>query len=163
LTKILVISDTHVRTVQELPKGLLQAVTEAEWVVHCGDYASSLVVDELRHSARRFLGVYGNADPSDVRRQLPAETTFECEGRRIAVVHPYWAGHPDGLEEELAAQFPDVDAILFGHSHEPCNLSLNDTLLFNPGQGYRSFMVPASIGILTVSEGELKGEVSTLD
>ena len=163
MTQILVISDTHVGTVQELPKGILQAIEEADWVVHCGDYTSVVVVEELRRLARHFVGVYGNTDPSSVRYQLPSEVTFEFEGRRIAVVHPDWGGYPDGLAEQLAAQFRHVDAILFGHTHEPCNHRLDGTLLLNPGQGYHSFMVPASIGILMVSKGELKGEILTLD
>ncbi len=148
---------------QELPKRLLQAIREAEWVVHCGDYTSIVVVEELRRLARHFVGVYGNSDPGDVRQQLPSEVTFEFEGRRIAVVHPYWGEYPDGLETQLAAQFPHADAILFGHTHEPCNLRLNGTLLLNPGQGYSSFMVPASIGILTVSKEGLRGEISIVD
>ena len=163
MSRILVISDTHVRTVQELSKGVLKAIREAEWVVHCGDYVSMAVVKKLRRLARHFVGVYGNADPGDVRRQLPPEVTFEFEGKRIAAIHPYWGEHPDGLEKELAARFPDVDAVLFGHTHEPCNQMLNGTLFLNPGQGYSSFMVSASIGILTVSKGELRGEILTLD
>ena len=141
----------------------MQAIKEAEWVVHCGDYVSAVVVDELRRLARHFVGVYGNADSSEVRQQLPPETTLEFEGKRIAVIHPRWGGFPDGLKEELASHFPHVDAILFGHTHEPCNLRLNGTLLFNPGQGYPSFMVPASIGILTVSKRRLGGKILTLD
>jgi putative phosphoesterase len=163
LTRILVISDTHVRTVQELPEGILQAVREAEWVVHCGDFVSIEVVDELQRSARRFTGVYGNIDPIEVRHRLASEVIFEVEGKRIAVLHPPWGGPPFGLEKELVARFPDVDAILFGHTHEPCNMILEGTLLLNPGQGYSSFMVPASTGILTISKGELRGEISTLD
>ena len=141
----------------------MQAIKEAEWVVHCGDYVSAVVVDELGRLARHFVGVYGNADSSDVRHQLPPEATLEFEGKRIVIVHPRWGGHPDGLEEELASHFPHADAILFGHTHEPCNLKLNGTLLFNPGQGYSSFMVPASIGILTVNKGEVRDEITTLD
>jgi len=163
LTQILVISDTHVRTVQELSEGILQAVREAEWVVHCGDYVSIAVVDELQRSARRFTGVYGNIDPIEVRHRLASEIIFEVEGKRIAVIHPPWGGPPFGLENELVARFTDVDAILFGHTHEPCNMILEGTLLLNPGQGYKSFMVPASTAILTVSKGELRGEISTLD
>jgi len=142
---------------------MLQAIREADWVVHCGDYVSIAVLDELRKLARYFVGVYGNTDPGNVRQQLPPEVLLELEGKKIVVVHPYWGGQPDGLEEELVAQYPQVDAILFGHTHEPCNLRLNGTLLLNPSQGYPSFMVPASIGILTVSKGELRGEISTLD
>lgn len=162
MTELLVLADTHVQTLHELPKGILQAIKEAEWVVHCGDYSSLAVVEEIQRLARNFTGVYGNTDPSDVRRQLPSETIVELEGKRIAIFHPFWGGHPDGLEELLVARFPDVDAILFGHTHEPCNMMVNGILLFNPGQGYPSFMVPASTGILTVSRGTLKGKISTL-
>jgi putative phosphoesterase len=162
LTEILVISDTHAGTVQELPKGMLQAIREAEWVIHCGDYSSIAVVEEIRRLARHFVGVYGNADPGAIRRQLPSETILELEGIRIAVIHPHWGGHPDGLEKELVNRFPDVDAILFGHTHEPCNMRLNGVLLLNPGQGYHSFMVPASAGILTISGGDLEGRISNL-
>lgn len=162
MTQILVLSDTHVTTIQSLPKEIVQAIREAEWIVHCGDYTHITVVEELKGLARRFIGVYGNTDPSDVRSQLPSEITFELEGKKIAVVHPHLGGPPDGLEEELAARFPHVDAILFGHTHEPYNLRLNGTLLLNPGQSYPSFMTPAAMGVLTVSQQEVKGEVLTL-
>ena len=162
MTQILVLSDTHVRTIQGLPKEIVQAIREAEWVVHCGDYTSITVVEELEGLARHFVGVYGNSDSADVINQLPLEITFELEGKKIAVVHPHFGGPSEGLEEELAARFPHVDAILFGHTHEPCNLRLNGTLLLNPGQSYPSFMTPASMGILTVSQQEVRGEVLTL-
>jgi len=162
LTQVLVISDTHVRAFQELPDRIRQAVRETEWVVHCGDFTSMGVLDELRRLASHFVGVFGNADPSNIRHQLSHQAMFELEGRKIVVIHPPWGGHPDGLEKELALRFPDADAILFGHTHEPCNLKLNDTLLLNPGQAYASFMVPASMAILTVSRSELSGEVLTL-
>jgi putative phosphoesterase len=158
-----VLSDSHARTVQELPKEILQAIKEAEWVVHCGDYTSVVVVEELRQLARHFVGVYGNADLGDVRRQLPQEVIFELEERKIAVIHPHWGGYPSRLHEELVARFPQVDAILFGHTHEPCSLTRNSTVLLNPGQSYPSFMVPASMGILTVNKEELRGEISVID
>ncbi|MBI2329222.1 MAG: YfcE family phosphodiesterase [Chloroflexi bacterium] len=159
MTRILVLSDTHVTTIQALPEEIIQAISEAEWIVHCGDYTSITVVEELRGSARHFVGVYGNTDPRDICNQLPFQTIFELEGKKVAVVHPPWGGPPDGLEAELAARFPHVDAILFGHTHEPCNLRLNGTLLLNPGQSYSSFMTPASMATLTVNKQEVSGEV----
>ena len=163
MTQIVVISDTHVRMVQELSGGMLQAISEAECLVHCGDYTGGRVVEELQRLTPRFVGVYGNADSGDVRHQLTADAIFEIEGRTIAVAHPHWGGYPYRLEEELVARFPDVDAILFGHTHEPRILTLNGTLLLNPGQGYPAFMVPASIGILTVSKKGLSGQIRSLD
>jgi len=108
------------------------------------------------------VGVYGNTDQGGIMHRLPAEAVFEVGGRRIAVTHPYWGGHPDGLEREVAARFPDADAVLFGHTHEPCNVVINGTLVLNPGQGYASFMVPATYAVLTVDHGELRGDVLTL-
>jgi putative phosphoesterase len=162
LTQILVISDTHVRAFRELPRDIQQAVRGAEWVVHCGDFTSVAVLEELRSLTPHFIGVFGNTDPGNIRQKLLHQVTFELEGQKIVVIHPHWGGHPDGLEKELALRFPDADVILFGHTHEPCNMNINNTLLLNPGQGYASFMVPASMSILTVSRSELKAELLTL-
>ena len=163
MTRILVIADTHVRAAGKLPAGILEAIDTADCVVHCGDYVNLTVVEELRGLARRFVGVYGNSDQGGIRHSLPPEAMLEVEGRRIAVTHPWWGTHPDGLENEVADRFPDVDVVLFGHTHEPCNLMVNNTLVLNPGQGYASFMVPATFAILTVNGGELRGEVIALD
>ena len=160
--RILVISDTHVRAFRELSEGIQQAVRGAEWVVHCGDFTSLAVLEELKRITPHFTGVFGNADPGNIRQQLLHQVTFELEGQKIVVIHPHWGGHPDGLETELALRFPDADVILFGHTHEPCNMKINNTLLLNPGQGYASFMVPASMAILTVGRSELTAELLTL-
>lgn len=162
MTQVLVISDTHVKAFSELPEGIQRAVRGAEWVVHCGDFTSVGVLEELRRLTPHFVGVFGNADPSNIRQQLSHQVTFELEERKIVVVHPHWGGHPDGLEKELALRFPDADVILFGHTHETCNLKLKDTLLLNPGQGYASFMIPASMAVLTVSQSKLGGQLLTL-
>lgn len=162
MTRIVVIGDTHVRAARELPTGILRAMDEADLVVHCGDFVKMAVVDEFQRLSRRFVGVYGNADQDGIMHRLPAEAVFEVEGRRIAVTHPYWGGHPDGLEHEVAALFPEADAVLFGHTHEPCNLTINGALVLNPGQGYASFMVPATYAVLTVTGGELRGEIVTV-
>ena len=162
MTQILVIADTHVRAFRELPEGIQKAVREAEWVVHCGDFTGMALLDELRKLAPHFVGVFGNTDPSSIRQRLPHQTAFEIEGRKVIVIHPHWGGHPDGLESELARRFPGADAILFGHTHEPCNMKINDTLLLNPGQAYASFMVPATMAVLTINRGELTAGILTM-
>ena len=163
LSRILVISDTHFRSTGALSPGLLRAIEEAEYVVHCGDFVSRTVVNELRRLSRHFIGVYGNADPDDVRRMLPAETTFSFGGKKIAVIHPYWGGDGYRLEEELTTRYPRADVILFGHTHVPYNLMMNGTLLLNPGQAYASFMVSASVGILTINEDGVSAEILNVD
>jgi hypothetical protein len=163
LSRILVIADTHLRAAGALSPGLLRAIGEAEYVVHCGDFVNTTVVNELRRLSRHFIGVYGNADPDSVRSMLPAETTFSFGEKNIAVIHPYWGGDGYDLEDELTTRYPRADVILFGHTHEPCNLTMNGTLLLNPGQAYASFMVPASVGILTINEDGVSAEIMNVD
>jgi len=158
-----VIADTHVHSVKALSPKLQQAIRDAEYVVHCGDFVTAAVVHELQNISRNFVGVYGNADPDDVRQIIPAETTFICEEKSIAVIHPFWGGYPSKLEDKLTVRYPRADAVLFGHTHEPFNKVIKDKLLFNPGQAYTSFMVPATVGFLTVTDSGIRGEIQTLD
>ncbi len=163
MSRILVISDTHLRAAEALSPGLLRLIAGSDCVVHCGDFVTTTVVDELQRMSRRFVGGYGNADPDDISRMLPAETTFLSGGKEITVIHPYWGGDEYGLEDELTTRYPRTDIILFGHTHEPCNLTMNGTLLLNPGQAYASFMVPASAGILTINEDGVNAEIMNVD
>ena len=96
MTRIVVIADTHARSLKELPQKLLKELSDADIVVHCGDYTNPSLLDELRRVAKRFIGVYGNMDPRQIRDQLPDKTVFEIEGRRIGVIHPAWGGPPWG-------------------------------------------------------------------
>jgi hypothetical protein len=159
MVKITVLSDTHTRRWEDLPEPIKEAVKEAELLIHCGDYTGREVLQEMRKRARKFIGVYGNVDGFSIRQELPDHLIFEVEGKRIAVTHPHWGGPPFGIEEELVKEFPSVDIILFGHTHEPQNITKNNILLFNPGQGYHAFYSPASFGILTIEGGQIKAEL----
>ncbi len=162
MVRLLVLADTHVRAIDELPREVIHAASESAWLVHCGDYTGTAVIDELRGLTERFSGVYGNSDPGTVRARLPDQLTLEVDGRRLAVVHPCWGAFPDGIADELLARFAGYDAILFGHTHEPVVVRHGATLLVNPGQAYHSFMVPATMALLTVSDDGVEGEVVTL-
>lgn len=161
MTKIVVISDTHAGSLKGLPQGLLRAVAEGDWVVHCGDYASLAVLRGLQALSKRFIGVYGNMDPREIREELPDKVVFEVEGKRIGVIHPSWGGAPFGIEEDIGRQFEGVDVILFGHTHEVCHKTVGGVVLLNPGRAYRSFRSPASLAILTVREKGIEVELRT--
>ena len=162
MTEVVVIADTHVSSLRELPGEIRRAAEEADWVVHCGDFTGAGVVEELLALQGRFTGVYGNSDPGEVRRLLRHEATLEMGGKTIAVTHPFWGQHPDGIEEELARLYPGADAILFGHTHAPAVTRIGGTLLLNPGQAYASFMVPATYAVLTWDGGGLRGAIRTV-
>jgi hypothetical protein len=163
MTRIFVISDTHVRSLKELPQNLLNGLSEADYVVHCGDYTNIAVLRELRCLAKCFIGVYGNVDPREIRDELPAKTVFEVEGRLIGVIHPHWGGAPWGIEEDIAKEFEGVDIILFGHTHDTCHKTINGTIFLNPGQAYPSFRNPAAAGIITIDHEKIEIEIRTFE
>ena len=162
-TYILVLADTHVATLEQLPERLHQLIKETDYVVHCGDFTELKVVEELRSLAKHFIGVYGNTDTPEVKEQLPTEAFLEIYGKKIAITHPCFGGPPWRLEEELAESYPAADIILFGHTHDACSIRKNGILLFNPGQGYQMFITQASVGILKVTAEGIEGRISPVD
>lgn len=137
-------------------------VADADIAVHCGDLVRMDVVDGLRRAAKRPIVVHGNSDPPDVRRALPYVQILEVEGVRIGVTHPAWGG-PEFPPEDLLGDFTETpDVILYGHTHEPMNETIDGVLYLNPGQGYPSFMVAATIAVLTVDDGEFTAEIKTI-
>lgn len=150
MTRILAISDTHAKSLSSLPKALLTEISAADIVVHCGDYTSMSLLQELKDMARRFVGVYGNVDDIDIRHELPEKTTFEVGGKRIGVIHPYWGGASLGIEEAVAKEFHNVDIVLFGHTHDAWTDTIDGVTFLNPGQAYSAFMEKATAGIITV-------------
>lgn len=162
-TTIAVISDTHFNRWDEVHPRIKRALRDADIAVHCGDIVRQDVVDGMRREAKRAVIVHGNSDPPDLRQSLPYTEVIEVEGVRLGVTHPAWGG-PEFPLEELLPDFPDpVDAILFGHFHETINETRDGVLFLNPGQAYKSFMVPATMATLTVSEGNMTAEIVVIE
>ena len=162
-TRIVLVSDTHCGTWDEVHPEIRSAVAEADIAVHCGDFTRMDVVDGLRRTARRAVVVHGNSDPVDIRRSLPYVETLEVEGVRIGATHPAWGGPPFELDQ-LLGDFPDpVDLILFGHLHERVDERRDGVHFVSPGQGYASFMVPATITLLTIDVGRVSVETRVVE
>ena len=162
-TRIALVSDTHCSTWDEVHPGIRSAVAEADIAVHCGDFTRMDVVEGVRRTARRAVVVHGNSDPVDIRRALPYVETVEVDGLRIGATHPAWGGPPFELTD-LLGDFPDpVDLVLFGHLHETVDERLEGVRFVSPGQGYASFMVPATIAVVTVERGCASVEMRVVD
>lgn len=164
MTRIVVISDTHGRDLGVLPPELLDEVRSADIVVHCGDYDRLPLLNQLRRVARRFVGVFGNIDSIDIRAELPEKATFEVEGRRFGVIHPYWGGPPHNIERDILREFDGVDVIFFGHTHDAVCREIDGVMFLNPGQAYqkyvsRSYAEIASAGIVAVGSGRMEFDI----
>jgi uncharacterized protein len=130
---VVFISDTHVPTrARDLPGPLWDRIETCDVVVHAGDWVDVALLDELERRARRLVGVHGNNDHGALRERLPEVARVDLEGVRLAVVHE--TGAAQGREERCAARFPDVDVLVFGHSHIPWDTTAATGLrLLNPG------------------------------
>ena len=158
-TQIVVISDTHFHTWDEVHPDIRRAVAEADIAVHCGDFVRMDVLEGFRQEAKRSVAVHGNTDVVELRNAIPYVDVIEVEGKRIGVTHPAWGG-PEFQPEELLPDFPEpVDVILYGHLHVPVNETRGGVLFVNPGQAYCSFMVPATIAILTLDGDSVSVEI----
>ncbi|WP_199580166.1 metallophosphoesterase [Blastococcus sp. TBT05-19] len=130
---MVVTTDTHVpKRARDLPHSLWHLIEAADLVVHAGDWVDLALLDEFERRSRRLVAVYGNNDHGAFRERLPEVARFEVEGLRFAVVHE--TGDAKGREARCAARFPDVDVLVFGHSHIPWDTTAPSGLrLLNPG------------------------------
>jgi putative phosphoesterase len=127
------LADTHLpRRARDLPAPVWGAVESADVVLHAGDWVDVALLDQLEARSRRLVGVVGNNDHGELRERLPEVARVELEGVRFAVVHE--TGPSAGREARCAAAHPDVDVLVFGHSHIPWDsVAPGGLRLLNPG------------------------------
>jgi len=132
VTALVLLADTHVpKRARDLPPEAWEAVDAADLVIHAGDWVDVATLDALEARARRLVGVHGNNDGPDLRARLPEVARLVVDGVRIAVVHE--TGPAARREERMSAAFPDVDVLVFGHSHIPWDTTWAGLRLLNPG------------------------------
>lgn len=149
--RIAVLADTHVHTLEHLPKKVIDAISTVDLIIHAGDFTDVQVLKELKR-LREVEAVQGNMDSMELKTVLPVKEIVEIGNKRIGITHG--SGGPWGIEGRLRKMFESdrIDIIIYGHSHQSQNKVINDILLFNPGKAADSF------GILTI-DGGVKGEI----
>ena len=149
-------SDTHVpKRARDLPPALWAAVDSADVVFHAGDWVEVELLDALAARSRRLVAVYGNNDGPALRARLPEIARANLGGVAFAVIHE--TGPSAGRELRCAAQFPDADVLVFGHSHIPWDTVATSGLrLLNPGSPTDRRRQPAGTYLTaTVADGTL--------
>lgn len=133
MVRLLVIADTHVpRRARALPERLWRAVDDADVVLHAGDWVDLATLDRLEERAARLIGVWGNNDGPALRGRLPEVARETIGGVRFGMVHE--TGPATGRETRMDKAFPDLDVLVFGHSHIPWDSTTPAGMrLLNPG------------------------------
>jgi putative phosphoesterase len=141
---IAIISDTH---------GLLreQVMTEldaADCIIHAGDINTPYIADHVRQSGETYM-VRGNND-MDWAKDLPASIAVTIEGVRFFIVHN---------RKDVPKHLPDVDVVIYGHSHKYSSEVIDGILYLNPGScGKRRFHLEITMARMTVKAGQYQYE-----
>lgn len=157
------LSDTH----GFLDEALLEHFKDCDELWHAGDVGpgengASGLLERLR-TFKPLRAVYGNVDGAEIRAELPADLSWECDGVRVYMTHI--GGYPGNYDRrakaELARRRPDL--FICGHSHilrvmRDANLNL---LHMNPGAcGHNGWHKVRTALRFTVSKGKIADVVA---
>jgi putative phosphoesterase len=150
--RVAVLSDTHVPDRQaHLPATLLDLLKgqKPDHIFHCGDISTPEVIKDLENIAP-LTAVLGNRD-FIFRMDLPLEACFEIGGVKVAVTHGQgsaWRYFTDKIKylstgydferyrRYFDTDYPEADLVIFGHTHTPVNVLINERRYFNSGATY---------------------------
>lgn len=148
--KIGVVSDTHLRS----PSAELRRIAEAhfrdvDFILHAGDLVELNVLDAF--SPCRVEAVSGNMDSPAAKSSLPLKRIVNAGPFRIGLIHG-WGG-PAGIEQRVRSEFPDIDCLVYGHTHQPANHVVAGVLFFNPGSATeKTYSAQHTVGILHIAQ-----------
>jgi len=176
--RIGVVGDTHIPEQSlMLPARVGEVLRGVDVILHVGDICELNVLEELQETYTLTFAVWGEDDSKEVRRYLDEKRVVQLGDRRVAMIHGHqysesankgrrglrhlFSRSPKSgsLLDFLVGQFAGeaVDAIVFGHTHEPKVSRHKGVLLFNPGAampGHRP-----SVGILEIDSDRVAGEI----
>ena len=171
--RIGVIADTHAYFDPRLP----EVLAGVEAILHTGDVGSQEVLDELGRIAR-VHAVRGNMDAAEL--DLPPSRLLRFENVQVEVHHQLpvpqeelaaWSDgellgkmQPERREAFLRTFDEATGVVIFGHSHQPCLLTMGHILFFNPGSaGKQRFSLPRCCGLLEIFPRGVRGTVLSLE
>ena len=149
--KIGLISDTHDFLDPKIPD-LFRGVKH---ILHAGDIGAPMILHELE-SIASVTAVGGNTDDPSFRYR--DTQILELAGRRFLLHHIV---NPRALADDLKARIARTrpDVVLFGHTHQPFNETIDGVWFLNPGYaGRQRFDLPRSVALLHCHEKEIRAE-----
>ncbi|MFB6200241.1 MAG: YfcE family phosphodiesterase, partial [Candidatus Nanohaloarchaea archaeon] len=129
---VAVLSDSHIPArAAAIPEKFLEQVENADITVHCGDFETREVYNQLEQLTQEFYAVKGNCE----RFNPPNSKKFEEKNHSIGAYHGTGIT-PRGDHETLlniAENRLNVEILLHGHTHKQETVKKQGKLLLNPG------------------------------
>lgn len=172
------IADTHVPDrKRELDPQVIAIFKQAgvSLILHAGDISVPGVLTELEQVAQ-VKAVRGNRDWFGFK-DLPLTRVIEIGGKRIGLTHGHlsWGSYvrdklafllrgPQSFEffaQRAAKEIDGVDALVFGHNHEPMIKEIDGKLVINPGSACCQVLEnkAPSVALLHIDGGEMRAEI----
>ena len=146
--KLGVVSDTH----GLLRPEVIPALAGVDQILHLGDVGKHSILESLATVAP-VHAIRGNIDRTGPCSRLPETDVLFFEEHYLYLLHDLGTLRLD----PAAARF---SAVLYGHSHQPHIEKRKGVLYFNPGScGPRRFELPVTLGILEISDGNIRPEI----
>lgn len=134
LMKIIVLSDTHIPSVQSsLPEDVIKLIETSDMILGLGDFTTAETVHFLKGYSQPFYGVLGNMDHYDLRDYLPIHRLIDIKGFSFYMIHGW--GSPVELEQRIYKTLPSTkpNVCLYGHTHKKSDHLIGKTRFINPG------------------------------
>lgn len=146
-----VISNTH----GLLRPEAMKALSGVEQIIHAGDVGKPETLHALQAIAPT-IAVRGNIDKREWACHLPMTEVVEIDDVLLYVLH-------DLNTLDLDPKVAQMNAVIYGHSHQPKIEWKDDVLYLNPGSaGPCRFDLSVSIGILSVATKQLEAKLVNL-
>lgn len=140
-----VLSDTHlIRPDALFTRQVRRCFADCECIIHAGDLTEAAILDAFQ--GKTVYAVCGNMCSATTRNTLPERRIFQLGSFRIALAHG--AGMGMDIEDRLWTLFPEVDCIVYGHTHRASCHRQGGILFLNPG----SFRAGGSYAVLEAGE-----------
>jgi putative phosphoesterase len=156
-----VLSDTHLCQPDEsYLRNCARAFSDCEVIFHAGDLTNISVLEPF--ADKKVYAVSGNMCNYEAQKTLPEKRLVELEGVKIGLTHG--AGSRTNIEDRVFETFPNVDCIIYGHTHLPVCHNYGPVLLVNPGsfQAGSRWGQSGSYAILTIDNNSVRGKIYQL-
>ena len=146
-----ILSDTHLSTLDNDFKQLVKkCFAGCDIIIHAGDLTSLKILDAFEDV--QVHAVHGNMCDAGSFQALPREKIFPFADFTIGLTHGAHLGRD--IEINLWNVFPEVDCMIYGHTHRAVCHRVADVLVINPGsfRGTGRYGAPGTYAILEAGD-----------
>ena len=155
-----VVSDTHnnIKNIENIIK--IFNKEKVDLVIHTGDISKAETLRLFSELSCPMTGVFGNNDRTEKGlKEVCYEYGFNfqnpplsltLENKKIAVFH-----EPE-LIDSYIKKFVDVQLIIHGHTHRYREDTLNDIIIFNPGESAGFLKGKNALGIIDLDNFKIR-------